>query len=355
MRRALEQLRTRALAAGRVELDPIRIVLDYPAPEDREVVGLLAALLAYGRVDLLQAHTRELLAHLGRHPARRLRRGSPRLPGLRYRFHRGSDLEALLRGIRALLIRHGSLGRAFAHAWDEQKDLRPALASFVDEIREAAGRAGPGLKFLLADPARGGACKRWLLYLRWMVRCEAGDPDLGLWQGIFPASTLLVPLDTHLVRVSRRLGFTDRRTANWKMAEEVTAALRWVCPEDPVRYDFPLCHLGIAGDCPPRLTRDHCRRCPLQAVCPTGQGHRSAHRQTLVGDHAGDVPRRAAPGEGAPPDSRRAAPLHANIAARSEPGARTEPARAGRRHAPNESPGGSGPVSGPLEPRRGDP
>jgi uncharacterized protein (TIGR02757 family) len=288
MRSALEELRTRALAAGRVDLDPIRVALDYPAPEDGEVVGLLAALLAYGRVDLLQAHTRELLAHLGRHPARRLRRGSPRLPNLIYRFHRGRDLEALLRGIRAVLIRHGSLGRAFARAWEEQNDLRPALATFVDEIREAAGRAGPGLKFLLADPARGGACKRWLLYLRWMVRSEPGDPDLGLWRGILPASVLLVPLDTHLVRVSRRLGFTERRTVGWKMAEEVTAALRKVCPEDPVRYDFPLCHLGIAGDCPPRLTRDHCRRCPLLAVCPTGQGRRSGPVSGLLEPRRGD-------------------------------------------------------------------
>jgi uncharacterized protein (TIGR02757 family) len=272
MRRALEELRVRALAEGRVERDPIRVVLDFPAPEDREVVGLLAALLAYGRVDLLQAHTRELLVHLGGCPAERLREGVPRLKGLRYRFHRGRDLEALLHGMRAMLLRHGSLKAGFARHWESSRDLHAALSGFVAELRREAGRAGPGLKFLLADPARGGACKRWHLYLRWMVRLERGDPDPGVWDGVLPASALLVPLDTHLVRVSRRLGFATRRTADWKMSEEVTAALRSLHPEDPVRYDFPLCHLGIAGICPPRLTREHCRVCPLRRVCPTGRG-----------------------------------------------------------------------------------
>lgn len=271
MRHALEQLRSRALAAGRVDLDPIRLVIDYPDPGDREIAGLLAALLAYGRVDLLRAHTAEMLGRLGPHPAQRLRRGIPNMEGLAYRFHRAVDLAALLAGVRALLIRHGSMARAFTTHWEPRRELRAALAGFVGEIREAAGPAGPGLKFLLADPVRGGACKRWHLYLRWMVRSGADDPDLGLWSEVVPCSALLVPLDTHLVRVGGRLGLTTRRTPDWRMAEELTASLRRICPEDPVRYDFPLCHLGIAGDCPPRLTRADCLKCPMFAVCPTGR------------------------------------------------------------------------------------
>lgn len=276
MRRALEKLRSRALAAGRVDRDPIRLVLDYPDPGDREIAGLLAALLAYGRVDLLRAHTAELLGRLGPRPSRRLRRGVPSMEGLTYRFHRGDDLLALLTGIGALLVRHGSMARAFTAHWEKHRELQAALAGFVAELRAAAGPAGPGLQFLLADPARGGACKRWNLYLRWMVRSGTDDPDMGLWSGVLPSSALLVPLDTHLVRVGGRLGLTTRRTVDWKMAEELTASLRRICPEDPVRYDFPLCHLGIAGDCPPRLTKAHCMKCPLREVCPTGR--RAARR-----------------------------------------------------------------------------
>jgi uncharacterized protein (TIGR02757 family) len=294
MRGALERLRSKTLADGRVERDPIRVVLDYETAEDREVVGLLAALLAYGRVDAMRAHTRELLSHLGRHPAERLRDGVPRLKGIRYRFHRASDLRALLRGVRALLLRHGTLREAFDRQWHRHGELKPTLAAFVEEIRQHAGASGPGLTFLLADPARGGACKRWHLYLRWMIRSEPGDPDPGVWNGAHSPSILLVPLDTHLVRVSRRLGFTGRRTVNWKMAEEVTAALRRFSPEDPVRYDFPLCHLGIAGICPPSLTAEHCRCCPLQGVCPTAKRGQEGSRRP------GGRWRERPPGEGPP-------------------------------------------------------
>lgn len=271
MARALESLRSATLASRRVEVDPIRVVLDYPRPEDQEVVGLFAALLAYGRVALLQAHVREAIACLGDAPARRLRRGVPRVPRLAYRFHRTEDIAALLHGTRSLLRRHGSLGDAFHSHWRAYGALRPAMTGFVHELRDEAGPGGPGLKFLLADPARGGACKRWQLYLRWMVRSEEGDPDRGVWRDRFSPSVLLVPLDTHIVRVSRRLGFTRRATPDWRMAEEVTASLRALHPGDPVRYDFPLCHLGMAGVCPPRLGPETCRACPLCAVCPVGR------------------------------------------------------------------------------------
>jgi uncharacterized protein (TIGR02757 family) len=271
LRRSLESLRDEAHRARTVERDPLSVVIGFTDPADQEVAGLIAALLAYGRVDLLRAHARTVLEHLGDRPAKRLRSGIPELPPMSYRFHRAADLSALLRGIRALLLGHGSLGAAFSSHWSAAGDLRGALTGFVHELRAAAGPAGPGLRFLLADPALGGACKRWHLYLRWMVRHAEADPDPGPWRDRVPAASLLVPLDTHLVRVSGRLGFTRRRTVDWKMAEEVTAALRRLSPEDPIRYDLPLCHLGIRGSCPPRLTSQFCSRCPLRPACPTGR------------------------------------------------------------------------------------
>ena len=292
LRRALEQLRADTHRQRIVERDPLACVLAYPAPEDREVAGLIAALLAYGRVDLLCAHLREVLRCLGEHPASRLRAGLPRLPELAYRFHRTEDLRALLSGMRTLLLRHGSLGQAFQRHWRSSRELRAALSAFVEELRAASGEAGPGLRFLLADPLRGGACKRWLLFLRWMARSDPGDPDPGPWSRWLPASELLVPLDTHLVRVSRRLGFTARRTASWRMAEEVTAILRRLCGEDPLRYDMPLCYLGIRGYCPPKLGVGACMRCPLVRACPTGGSWAGGRRGAKRGGHGGAGPGR---------------------------------------------------------------
>ncbi len=198
MREHLERLRDEAHRERYVERDPLSTVIRFSDPGDQEVGGLIAALLAYGQVDLLRAHAQAVLDHLGEHPAERLRAGVPTLPAMAYRFHRTRDLTALLCGIRSLLLAHGSLGAAFSVHWDGHEDLRRALTGFVHALRDAAGPAGPGLRFLLADPAGGGACKRWHLYLRWMVRQGDGDPDPGPWRDRIPASSLLVPLDTHL-------------------------------------------------------------------------------------------------------------------------------------------------------------
>ena len=271
LRSALERLRVRAIRNRCVDRDPLQCVRDYAATADQEIAGLLAALLAYGRIDPMCAHIREVLRYLGPRPASCLRDAVPQLPPLVYRFHRGRDLRALLWGIRALLLRHGSLGNAFGRHWNQHGDLRKSLSAFVSELRHEAGTRSPGLRYLLADPDLGGACKRWHLYLRWMVRSEPGDTDLGLWSRFIPASVLLVPLDTHVVRVARRLGWTSRNTVNWKMAEEVTSVLRNLAPHDPVRYDMALCHLGIEGICSPRISDERCRVCPLLRICPTGR------------------------------------------------------------------------------------
>jgi uncharacterized protein (TIGR02757 family) len=125
-----------------------------------------------------------------------------------------------------------------------------------------------GLAHLFPDPARGGASKRQMLLLRWMVRGPDGL-DFGLWKEV-PSSALTIPLDTHIARVSRRIGLTQRRTLGWRTAKDITDSLKLLDPADPIKYDFALCHLGMSGACPPRLTVEHCRRCPLSAGCRTG-------------------------------------------------------------------------------------
>ncbi|MEY2667761.1 MAG: hypothetical protein RJA59_399, partial [Pseudomonadota bacterium] len=167
--------------------------------------------------------------------------------------------------------------------------MRAALTRFAAELRSAPPalallrtRGGKGLRHLCPDPAAGGAAKRWNLYLRWMVRGPDGV-DLGIWRGV-PPSALVVPLDTHVARVARRLGLTRRKDLSWRTAEEVTAALRVADAEDPVRFDFALCHLGMSGHCPPRRDPGRCEACALAAECQAvsrpasraGRGSRSA-------------------------------------------------------------------------------
>ena len=281
LRPLLERLDATLDRASRLAADPVELPRRYASPDDQEVAGLLAACLAYGRADLFKPILVRLLDQLGDAPAAAVEAFAiaPSTGGLgwfRYRFNQPADLAALLSAIGHLRRQHGSLGARFtalfAASGGGPPALRPALAAFAAELREASpvaallrGRGVRGLRHLLPDAAGPGAAKRWNLFLRWMVR-GPDAVDLGAWPGV-PRSALLVPLDTHVHRVARRLGLTRRADAGWRTAEEITAGLRLVDAEDPVRYDFALCHLGMSGACPARLTPAHCAACPLVSAC----------------------------------------------------------------------------------------
>lgn len=270
--------------AARISADPVELPRRYAGPDDQEVAGLLAAALAYGRADLFKPILERLLRQLGPSPARAVeafaRRPDPgALAWFRYRFNRPADLAALLAAVGHLRLAHGSLGGRFAALFQAAGGgpaaLRPALAGLGAELRGAPpvapllrGRGVRGLRHLLPDAAGPGAAKRWNLYLRWMVR-GPDAVDLGAWRGVPPAA-LVVPLDTHVMRVSRCLGLTRRGDPSWRTAEEITASLRRIDPEDPVRFDFALCHLGMSGACPARPSPAACRACPLLQACRGG-------------------------------------------------------------------------------------
>jgi uncharacterized protein (TIGR02757 family) len=267
--------------AARLAADPVELPRRHAAPDDQEVAGLLAAALAYGRADLFKPILVRLLDQLGPSPARAVeafaRRPSPEaLRWFRYRFNQPADLAALLAAIGHVRLEHGSLGARFAAlfaaAGGGPAALRPALAAFAAELRGAPpvapllrGRGPGGLRHLLPDAAGPGAAKRWNLYLRWMVR-GPDAVDLGAWRGV-PRAALVIPLDTHVMRVSRCLGLTRRADATWRTAEEITASLRRVDPDDPVRFDFALCHLGMSGACPARRDAGRCAACALGEAC----------------------------------------------------------------------------------------
>lgn len=224
--------------------DPLAAVLRYSDPADQEVVGLIAAALAFGNVKTILRSVGAVLTRLPRPAAQLPAAESQELLRLfgsfRHRYVRGRELADLLSGIGRVLRAHGSLGACFqACARPQETDYRLALTRFVCELRKGARLEN---NYLLPDPRRGSACKRLWLYLRWMVRQDAVDP--GAWPGLDPAR-LIVPLDTHMHRICRKLGFTERKPADLRTAVEVTEAFRRICPEDPVRYDFALTRLGI--------------------------------------------------------------------------------------------------------------
>lgn len=262
--------------AALVAQDPVMLVRRYEDPHDQEVAGLLVAALAYGRASVIQRSAARALEALGSSPARTVDRGGgAALSGFVYRFQRGEDLPRFLGAIASVRRAHGSLGAAFASLTDrEDADYAGAMDRWILELRAAAG--GPpsrGLAFLLPRVGKSGAAKRLCLYLRWMIR-PRGAVDLGAWQALVPGgldpSRLIIPLDTHIERIGRYIGLTDRKRGGLDTAREITARLKKLRPADPLAYDLALCHLGISGRCPSKRDLVRCADCPIRRICRLG-------------------------------------------------------------------------------------
>ncbi len=266
---------------ARIAFDPLEFPHRYRDPRDIEVSALLAAALAYGRAELFRPKVDALLKRMGPSPAAFVRGldvagARELLVGFVYRFNVGTDVAVLLLGMGRALRELGSLEALFVQGLEARGSWHGALGAFtaalrdvpMEPLREALGPER-GLHHLLPSPLGPGAAKRLNLFLRWMVRGPDGV-DLGIWKRVRP-SALLIPLDTHIGRISQHLGLTRRKDLSWRTAEEVTASLRALDAEDPVRFDFALCHYGMSGVCPSRPVPENCARCLLLPACAVGR------------------------------------------------------------------------------------
>jgi uncharacterized protein (TIGR02757 family) len=256
--------------------DPVHRVRPFPDASDREVAGFCAAALAFGRVASVLNSIDTLFRILGPHPAAFVRTFDPTAPhpelkAMVHRWTRGEDLAALLWVLRQMLERAGSIERFFTEGLDrDAEDVGAALDRFSTramaiDIRPAYGRRPkrPGVCYFFPRPSAGSACKRLNLYLRWMVRRD--EVDLGAWTTV-SASQLIVPLDTHVIRLGRCLRLTSYTSPGWKMAADITRALRRLDADDPVRFDFALCHVGMMGACGFARPQGSAQ-CPLRGEC----------------------------------------------------------------------------------------
>jgi uncharacterized protein (TIGR02757 family) len=266
--------------------DPVHLVRRFAASADREVVGFCAAALAFGRVASVIQSIEALLRVMGPEPAAFVRDFEPRrhresLEPLVHRWIAGRDLVALLIVLRRMLRERGSI-EAFFVDGDEARatDVGPALEAFSTralstDLREVYGRGVPGrrgVSYFFPRPSGGSACKRLNLFLRWMVRKDA--IDMGAWSQV-SAARLVVPLDTHIIRLGRCLRLTDYTSPGWRMAVDITESLRSFDAADPVRFDFALCHVGMMNACGFHQPHGD-RQCPLRGLCrPRARGARA--------------------------------------------------------------------------------
>jgi uncharacterized protein (TIGR02757 family) len=243
----LENLYRRYNRDPYVHPDPIEFLYLYGDIKDREIAGLIASSLAYGRVNQILKSVSSVLNRMTPTPYMFLKDSThtsmcKMFKNFTHRFARGDHIAGLLQGAKNVIDQYGSLNDCFLRAIsDDDKTVIPALNFF--SVALTAKNCNPG--HLIALPQRGSACKRMNLYLRWMVRKDNVDP--GGWQGI-DVSRLIVPLDTHMHKIGLKLGFTKSRQANMRTALEITSGFRQISPGDPVKYDFVLTRFGIRPD-----------------------------------------------------------------------------------------------------------
>ena len=256
-----------------IKPDPLQFVYEYSGQADMEIVGLLSAVLAYGRVEQIEKKLTELFARMGNAPYEFVRnfdrKARAKLKDFKHRFTTGDDISDLLMLLKIVVVQHGTIEKCFAKGYNfNDENIISAMSKFCDSLLRIytvkfGGPPGRGLKYLLASPAGGSACKRLNLYLRWMVRCD--DVDTGLWTSIDKAK-LIVPIDVHMGRLCGILGFYDNKTASLKAAKQITDSFAEFTPNDPVKYDFSLSRIGIVKNCNGKY-KPGCQMCELVSFC----------------------------------------------------------------------------------------
>ncbi len=262
--------------------DPLWFVHEFTDDRDREIVGLIASSLAYGRVSTIKKSIARVLEAMGNDPFHftmgfdpAKNKGEGAFPDFVHRFNTGRDVACLIYFVKQMITECGSIGGFFLKDYKTQDaNIKNALASFSARalLLDSGGIYGTkelpekaGVRFFFPSPETGSACKRLNLYLRWMVR-TGDDLDLGIWTGVNPGK-LIIPLDTHVARLSVLLGLTRRRSAAWPMAQEITEELKKLDPKDPVKYDFAISRLGILDECSRKPNPAKCTTCMVKEVC----------------------------------------------------------------------------------------
>lgn len=228
-------------------IDPVWILHKLKDSRDIEIAGLVVSCYSYGRVNQINDLMNKLFKRIGYDVQEFTLNFSEQkdkkfFEDLYYRFNTPEDMMNLFRNINLVLMKFGSLKELILGSVSmDDLNIVNALCKFGKELHRCPG-SSQSYNYLIPNVEKNSACKRLNLYLRWMVRDD--DIDLGCWRDI-GKNKIIMPVDTHVYKISRQLGLINRRSCDLKFAEELTDRLKEFDPEDPVKYDFALCHIGI--------------------------------------------------------------------------------------------------------------
>ena len=228
--------------------DPVSFMHAFTDKEDRLLAGFFAAVMAWGRRDIVIAKVNDLLGRMDYRPAEFIgnytEKDEPKITGFKHRTFNETDITCMVNILSVILTRYGS----FEDFWEEcyLESLiqdRELIAVFHERFFAVTPDMPVRTRKHIANSEKNSSCKRLYLYLRWCVRKNSAV-DTGIMD-FMPASKLMIPLDVHVARQARLLGLLARKQNDWKAVLELTAKMRLLDPEDPAKYDYALFGMGV--------------------------------------------------------------------------------------------------------------
>ncbi|MBW6488856.1 TIGR02757 family protein [Sulfurimonas sp.] len=218
-------------------LDPIMVAHRYKDPS----ISLICALFAYGNVKQIVKFLNSLDFSLLKKSDDEIREG---LKNHYYRFQKSEDVAALFIALKRLGEK-STIEDVFKMGYSKNRSTIEGINSLIKTLQDIYPHSSTGYNFLISQvtlKTKGaGALKRWMMYLRWMVRED--NIDMGLWSGV-DKSDLIIPLDTHTFNVSKKMGLLNRKSYDLQAAIELTCKLKEFDDSDPLKYDFALYRIG---------------------------------------------------------------------------------------------------------------
>jgi uncharacterized protein (TIGR02757 family) len=243
----------RSFDRSKIEPDPLQFLHMFSDPKDIEAIGFLASVFAYGNVTQIINTLNKVVRITGNSPYQFLLHFNIKkdfkkgFDNLKHRFYTPTDIIRLFELLKDAYQNFSSLNNLFLFSFNNDEiNVKNGITGFsnffIESYRAKFGKPSRGITFMFPIPEKGSACKRMNLFLRWMVRKD--ELDFGIWNGIL-TSQLIIPVDTHIASICKRLRLTTRNNVSWQMAEEITNNLKKYDLTDPVKYDFALCHIGM--------------------------------------------------------------------------------------------------------------
>lgn len=228
-----------------IESDPIQIPHLYTLKEDIEIVGFLAATIAWGNRKMIINNAKRMMDLMGNSPYDFVMSHNgndlQRLETFVHRTFNGQDFIGFIKSLQNIYLNHGGLESIFT-LHQEKDSMQNAISKFktiffeIEHLNRTEKH--------ISDPNKNSSSKRLNMWLRWNCRQDNKGVDLGIWKNISP-SQLSCPLDVHSGNVARKLGLLTRKQNDAKALAELDQNLRALDPNDPVKYDFALFGLGV--------------------------------------------------------------------------------------------------------------